>query len=738
VTTSDNQVTRDDSSFSDLASLLDDTPQETQLKLDLKRLLWGTWQRRIAIVLTTLVSSLVAIVLAIFLFEPTWEGRTTLLKKEQQDEFRVGRHGLPFKLQEYAFKTLLDTLLLPGTVQQALQRSGLNMPPIQFARLVSVNLNKESKAFTIGVRWNDPVMAAELANNLAGVFVERNQDLRRSEIETSLLKYRDRFESSSYKATAIAEDLRVFEKLNKISDIDMEMSVMLENRQAVEVYNSTLDANVRAKMQGMLSLQDSINAEPKMIVQSSYFSNPMKKDLSELEGRLAQARGRYTDDNPKVKDLLQRIDKIQTVIQNGKDDQAPSETYVANPIVQELSVTRYETGSEVVLLQTQLATSKLLLEDLNKRIGNLSKIRKQHETLRNKLQNAQSLQNDLRERVESLTVMMQGVLGDFEVLEAASIPTRHESSGKKLFVVAIFVLAVGVSVAGALLLEFFNVRIRTMKDLGFAGDFTITAEFETCSAPDISADSEVSLTAMQFRRFANDLQVAMQKSNASRIAFASIEGDSGATTVARNTAISMSSKDESITLVDADLRQNANNIEIQSIHAGDDSFPSLLELLEGDAIPLGPRSRLHLVKAATKAPRQAENVLQIGGKAMAQIRQSIEQLSEYTFYNLPPIKDEEAAFEALKNIGKAILVVRSGKSSKQDIDNFIIRMNHHGIEVVAAVIVDVPHELMSNGMIEPFKNLQSDFIGFANWSAGVYNQRLKKKELSLSSSLMAP
>jgi hypothetical protein len=40
---------------------------------------------------------------------------------------------------------------------------------------------------------------------------------------------------------------------------------------------------------------------------------------------------------------------------------------------------------------------------------------------------------------------------------------------------------------------------------------------------------------------------------------------------------------------------------------------------------------------------------------------------------------------------------------------------------------------MSNGMIEPFKNLQSDFIGFANWSAGVYNQRLKKKELSLSS-----
>lgn len=731
MTTSDNQVARDDSSFKELASLLDDTPQDTELKLDLKRLLWGTWQRRIAIMVTTVISSLVAIVLAMTLFEPTWEGRTTLLKKEQQDEFRVGRYGLPFKLQEYAFKTLLDTLLLPGTMQQALQRSGLYLPTNEFARLVDVNLNKESKAFTISVRWNDPVVAADLANNLAGVFIERNQDLRRTEIESSLLKYRDRFESASYKATAIAEELRVFERLNKISDIDKEMSVMLEKRQEVEINTTKLDADVRAKTQGMISLEDSINSEPKMIVQSSYFLNPMKKNLSELEWKLAQARGRYTDDNPKVKDLLQRIEKIQEIILSGKDGQTPSETYVANPIIQELSVTQYKTGSQVLLLQTQLDTSKALLADLNLRVGNLSKIRKEHETLRKKLESAQALQNDLRQRVESLTVLMQGTLGDFELLEAASIPNQHESSGKKLFVIAIFVLAAGTSVAGALLLEFFNIRIRTMKDLGFAGNFTITAEFESCTEPEISASSQASLNAMQCRRFANDLQVAMGKSNANRIAFASIEGDSGATTVARNTAISMSLKDESITLVDADLRQNSNNIEIASVNNVDDSFPSLLELLEGGAIPSGPRFRLQLVKAAKEEQRCPESVLQIGGKAMAQIRHGIEQLSEYTFYNLPPMKDEEAAFEALKNIGKAILVVRSGKSSKHDIDSFITRMNHHGIEIVAAVIVDVPLELMSNGMIEPFKNLQSDFASLINWSTAVYNQRVRKNQLAL-------
>jgi Mrp family chromosome partitioning ATPase/uncharacterized protein involved in exopolysaccharide biosynthesis len=733
VTTSDNQVAHDDSSFKELASLFDDTPQDTELKLDLKRLLWGTWQRRIAILMTTFVSSLVAITIAMLLFEPTWQGQTTLLKKEQQDEFRVGEHGLPFKLQEYAFKTLLDTLMLPGTLKQAMQRSGINMPTQDFASLVDISLNKESKAFTISVRWNDPVMAAGLANNLAAAFIDRNRDLRRNEIETSLLKYRDRFESASYKATAIAEELRVFERSNKISDIDKEMTVMLEKRQDVEMDISGLDADFRGKSQDMVSLKNSINAEPEMIVQASYYSNPMKKNLSDLEWRLAQARGRYTDDNPKVKDLLERIEKIESIIEKGKDDQTPSETYAANPVVQALSVTQYTRASEVLMLRTRLETSRALLVDFNARIDSLSKIRKQHEILRKKLDSAQSLQSDLRQRVESLTVLMQGSLGDFELLEAAAVPTQHQSSGKKLFVVAIFVLAAGASVLGALLLEFFNARIRTMKDLSFAGDFTITAEFETCSDPDISSQSQVSLTAMHSRRFANDLQVAMHKSNASRIAFTSIEGDSGATTVARNTAISMSSKDESVTLVDADLRQSAKNIEIQAVHPDDDNFPSLLELLEGDAIPSGPRRRLQLVQAAAQEQRQVESVLQIGGKAMAQIRQGIERLSEYTFYNLPPIKDEEAAFEALKNIGKAVLVVRSGKSSKKEIDNFITRMNHHGIEVVAAVIVDVPYELMSNGMIEPLKNLQSDVINFANWGASFYNQRLKKKELSLSS-----
>jgi Mrp family chromosome partitioning ATPase/capsular polysaccharide biosynthesis protein len=701
------ETTKRDGAFRDLVSMLDDTGNEETIKLDFKRLFWGMWQRRVAVIVSTVIATTLGVAFALLFLHPTWEGRTTLLKKDQQDEFRVGRYGLPFRPQEYAFKTLLDTLLLPGTLEQAMKRTGIYMPSNEFASLVEVYMGKESKAFTISVLWNDPEVATELTNNLAEVFMERNRDLRRKEIEENLVSYRKRLDSANFRASIAGDELLEFKAKNEISDINMQLIVLLEKRQDVEVKVRELEGEFEAKTEQIKRLNMNIESEPKMIVQSSYFVNPMAKNLSRLEWELAQTRGRYTVDNPKVKDLLQRIDKIKTIISDGKDGQTASETLASNPLKQELVVTQYRIQGEVLSVETRLLSLKALLIELTDRISQLTQMRKEYEALASKRGAALNLHTDLRERVDSLNVLLTGSLGDFELLEVAKLPDQHNSSGRKLLVIGMTLVAFFLSIATALLIEVLNIKIRTLKDLTFLGDFNLTAEFESCQFPQVEPGAPTSPNALQFRRFANDLQIAMDQLSDKRIAFLSVEGGSGATVTAINTTIGMYHKGEQVTLVDADLRESSRGVLLQNQEIK--TLPSLFSLLNTEeTLAKNQEYPVSLVPAASKGQRSETSVLAIGGQRMTQVRTQLEALSHYTFYNLPPVLTEEAGFEALKQIGTAVIVVRSGQSSRKDIEQTLQRMQHHGISVIAGVITDVPRELMTTGMISPFDNICDD------------------------------
>ena len=123
-------------------------------------------------------------------------------------------------------------------------------------------------------------------------------------------------------------------------------------------------------------LAGAITNEPEMIVQSSYFVNPLQKNLTELEWELVQAKARYTDSNPKVADLILRIEKIKSLINSGKDDASPSNTYAHNPVREELMVKRHESRAERHRLETRKDFLISVLAEMDQRIIELSKQKK--------------------------------------------------------------------------------------------------------------------------------------------------------------------------------------------------------------------------------------------------------------------------------------------------------------------------------------------------------------------------
>jgi uncharacterized protein involved in exopolysaccharide biosynthesis/Mrp family chromosome partitioning ATPase len=701
--------------MSDFSSLLDDSSEpEASIKVDVKRLIWGIWQQRLMIAGVTAATAILALMLALSMLQTTWTGRTTLLKKEQQDEFRVGRYGLPFKTQDYAFKTLLDTLMLPGTLESAMQQAGINMPSYELARLVDVHVGKESKAFTISVQWSDPVMAKALTNSLADVFIERNKNMRRQEIQSSLNSYRDRLASADAGSAQQADALLTFEASNDISDIKTQLMVLLEKRQQLEVDLRSLDGDRFAAAEQGRRLLTQIDGEPNMIVQTSYFVNPLQKKLSQMQWELTQSQGRYTDDNPKVKDLMLRITKIQAMVDSGKDTNTPSETFAHNPVKQELTITHYESQAELLRLETRVERLSAMLIELTERINDLTRQRKSHEALSLKKTSAQGLQNDLRQRVDSLTVLLLGQVGDFELLERAGQPDQPERSVRIILVIGLTLLGALTAVAIALLVELFTPRIRTLKDLELCSGISLICEVNNADQPRVNLDAAVSPIAGQFRRFSNDLQ---QATHQRQLAFFSAESQAGTTTTAINCALGIHMKGESISLVDADLRMTSQPIDIQHPNVVQQRSLSgwLTHGPQTTSAPVPPAlcpnsGYLKITPARMPGDRQPmpEDVLMIGGRAMSDTRVQLETHQDWTFYNLPAVGEQEAGFEALQQIGAAVLVVRSGQTRKAELSALLARLHRHDITVVAAVLCDVPDALMSDGQVLQSGDLRDD------------------------------
>jgi uncharacterized protein involved in exopolysaccharide biosynthesis/Mrp family chromosome partitioning ATPase len=686
----------------------DEVGSSDELKIDLRRLLLGVWSRRVLVLGISAVFFILFLMTALMFVERTWTAKVTLLKKEQQDEFQVGRYGIPFKSQNYAFKTLLDTLMLPGTLQQAMEDSGVNLPTHRMASLVGLHVSRDSKAFTITVNWNDQVKVAEIANNLSAVFIERNRSLRRKEVEDALSKYTERQSAANEAVNITARDLANFEIRHNISDLDTQIAVLLEKRQDLEVEIREIEADRAAAGDEIERLNTAIDSSPEMIIQSSYYLNPLKKNLATLEWELVQARSRYTDENPKVLDLLKKIDDINRLIQAGKDSETPSNTYTSNPVREELQVKRHESRAEQHKASTRYQHLSSMIEEMDKRISFLSGQKKSHEELEENRLASLQLERDLRQRVDSLKVLVQSHSGDFELIEHASVPDQPDASGRKLLVLAGTILGGFIGLLVALGLELFDRRLWTSRDLSILKNFDLILEVPRANSSEavrVSPHEPVAPVARTFRRIVNDLEALLSDTDSKNLAIVSLDSGEGRSTVATNLAQALRQKEADLCLVDADLRpvskdQRCSLETEQEFEIGCFEFLSddrNIELLKQHVDQDSGRNSGSsvFVPAYAKHESNDSDALKLGGQAMRRLRDCIEQENRWVLYDLPPLSLEEAALEAAIGIGTVILVVRSGATHRERLRLLMERMERHGIRVAAAVLVDVPEALLS-------------------------------------------
>ena len=670
--------------------------------LDIMRFVRGILKRLWLIILITAAFSALSVWFAKTQIEDKWEAVTVLVHRPHQDIFGLGS-STPFKPQEYNLKTLLDTVLLPSSLDAVMKANDISVLRRTLAAAMEIKQGKHSNIFQVKATWDDPQTAVGISTKAAQLLIERSRMMLRQDAETAYKYYGAMLIEAQEAKRAINEELRRLYAETGTSNFDTQIDVLISELSQLETrYNTTL-AEITAMHQAQEKLSGLIKEEPEMMILSTIYRSPLQQRLTDYEWQLQEALSRYTPENPKVVKLEQRISTLKRMIKESKDEGAPQHTYAPNTQLTDMQNRYRQTEDEIKVKQAQAKALEQTIQEMREKLSRLSSSKKEQEVINSRLEGAETLESNLMNRVDEARVLMLRNESIFDLVEKARSPQEPLPSGRKLVAVAGFVLGGGFGLFIALLLEILDPRVRTRRDATDITGAEVVLEFQktpTKISPLIHANRPSEPIAMLFRRMINEIQSQIDDEDWRCLGITSAEPRSGRTLVATNLAQALVLKEQPVILVDADLRDSAGERPAGLLGISADQ-PGLMESIQSgsqatELITATPSVGFDLVECGKLPPAgdldKAPVIL--GHSRFAGVVEELLRPGRNLLFDLPPLINDEIALEAAATVGSLLLVVRSGQTRRSELRDTAQTLSERGIPIRAVILTDIPKKLL--------------------------------------------
>ena len=673
--------------------------------LDVRRYLQGVWKRRWLAAGIAAGTALLATLLAFTLMAHKWEAAAVLMVRTHQDEFALGS-SKPFKPQEYNLKTLLDTVKLPSSLDAVMKATDISVLRRTLAAAIDVTPGKDSNLFQVKAVWKDPRTAAAIANETAGLLVERSRSLRRKDAEEAVNYYDGQLAAAREKRRSINAEMQALQAKHKVSDFETEIKVLIEELAQRDAEYTTKVAETEAMHASRDRLDQLIGQQPDMVVLSTIYRSPLKQRLSDYEWQLQEALSRYTAENPKVIKLEKRIAVLEQMIEESNDEGAPQNTYAPNTERTEMRMRLQALTDELKVREAQVGALETMTNGMREKLAQLSAGKKEYELIRTQLGSAETLEANLVSRVDEARVIMLRNEASFDLVETARPPQEPLPSGRKLAVGGGLVLGTGAGLVIALLLEFLDPLVRRRRDVEDITGTELVWEFQRVppgqhSVVDARAPGEP--VAVLFRRLVNEMEARLDDDDWRCLGITSVEAEAGRSLVATDLAQALALKEHAVVLVDADLRAETGRrpsdlFDLRTDQPGlwealndGASITSLLAKTESPGLQvLGPGAL-----PATGEDAAGGNPMALGTRQMRALVAELEQSGRRVLFDLPPLTAQETVAELASAIGNLVLVVRSGQTRRAELRESAEMLKDRGAHIRAVVMTDVPADLLS-------------------------------------------
>ncbi len=380
------------------------------------------------LVLAVLFAS-AAFVYRFFCIPKSFSSSCALIRQEVAD---VRHSDLPINYSPIQVSVMFNMIRGSICLQETARRLNLNYNHEQMFNITSVQrAEKNSNYFFISAVAGEPQLAADIANTLAAVFIEEYKKMIRVNIE-------DSFNSSARNLSALKAEL---------DNLQIRLA---------ELYLSALRKRV-------VDTEIQLANTPQEVVVYSEKSSAGDKTLSEAKLSLEKMLQSYTEKNPMVVKQRLLIDQLEQEAKKNNEVttrvvSGRNQEYVA--ISLELSRLKAELAAAERMLQNNedISSLRLNFELLKALTPQMNTLRDQIDRKKEQLIKQESIH-------KTLTHFLERSYSDVVIHEAAKPPDVAMPRKVTIFTIAGGIFGMMCAFGVILILEFFNLSIRSRTDL---------------------------------------------------------------------------------------------------------------------------------------------------------------------------------------------------------------------------------------------------------------------------------
>lgn len=518
----------------------------------------------------------------------------------------------------------------------------------EFLRRLKVEPVRNSRLVTLSFEGHDPVLIAEIVNNLAAAYMNRTVELKFNAAQTAMQWLRDKVAEERKKIEEAEQTLQAFrERENILSPQGGEEILVKKIATLNDLY---IQMRVRGlEMAGQAQMLQHIAKDPKRVeafplVMQNQFIQTLKANSTALELDLSELGDRYGIKHPSLQRKESQLGALKSNLNQG--------------------ITQVRQSTE---MQAQLARQleeyvRKLIDETRREVFAFHQKAVRYGVLQREVEAQHEIYNLLLKRLHETGVTEQFRIGNTSVIDSAEVPTVPVKPNKLRSTLFGLLVGFGTGLGIAFGLTALDTTIRTpdhlqalgLPFLGAIMPFRVPRRGPAPGELIVHAQPH-SAVAEAFRNVRTGVILARSELPSKALLVTSVAPGEGKTVVAANLATALAQAGRKVLLVDADMRKPRLGKVFRAVAEG----PGLPQIL-GGGVPLEvvgqptEIERLSLIACPT-IPTNPSELLE--SERLAAFIASAKERYDFVLFDSPPLMAvTDAAVLASRMDGVALVV----------------------------------------------------------------------------------
>lgn len=594
-------------------------------------------------------------------------------------------------------------------------RKNLSIEPVRESRVTV----KDTRLIDVAFTNNDPVLAANVANAICETFTNYNQEKRSGTSRKTSDFLEGRITDLQAEIRADETKLVELQKSEGILRTTGEQTIEIErlaglnrDRLAAELEMTNAEAALMAVRNSPEKLKALVETESARFItekenSTTNYRNDTDKKIADLQSQKAKLLEEFQENADPVKEVNRQIESLEAslkrVIEKNNNEIAEFRQRASENLLNKLQ-TIYA-GAKAKADKIRAAYNEQYAKAQSQNSGAVT-----IKLLEQNLEANKNFLKQLRDQQSGNDIASQGSDNNISVAGFAIPDDRPVAPRRLMTVIAALFLSTLFGMGLALFLEYLDDTIRTVEEIESVLQLPALAAIPTIdSMPKrklllVGANEEAedrpnselliysdprSGLAEAYRQLRTSILLSTAGHAPKSLLITSSLPSEGKTTTATNTAISLAQTGAKVLIVDADMRRPRLHSVFNLVNG--EGLSTLLSSESTDAdiarvVKVDEGTKMHVLTSGPIPPNPAEL---IGSDQMANLLKRLQKHYTHVVIDSPPITSFTDGVLIASMVDGVILVVHSGKTSRQIVKRARQLLSDVGSRILGVVLNNV-------------------------------------------------